>query len=149
MRNIAKKIVVICTILTMLSVPVFADRNVEVRNTNPQLNQQDKKDNSQMRTKSLLNIGEIEEKSEIEITNEEDKTVIKGKFKQKNTTFLLTVRSLDDKSADNDSIKYINTGKTDENGEYTFRLELSEGVYLVEVTCNSERVIKDYKVSLR
>lgn len=150
MRSIAKKTVIMCIILSMLSIPAFADRSGEIRRENPQLHQQDKKDDFQMKTRSFLNSDVIEEENEnqneINIINEENKTVISGKFKQTNTSFLLIVKLLDDDFIDNDSIKYLNTGKTDENGEYTFRIELSGGVYLIEVICNSERTIKDYKV---
>lgn len=146
MKDIAKKTMLICTVLTMLSMPAFANRSGEIIRVNPLVNQQDKKDNLQIKMRSISNSIEIEENDEINITTEGNKTVIKGKFKQANSSFLLIVKSLDEDSVDDDTIKYLNTGKTDENGEYTFGIELSEAVYLIEVICNSERVIKDYKV---
>jgi len=76
--------------------------------------------------------GPGEEPEEISVIVNESKVVVSGKLNEKNEDITILVN----RSSDN-AISYIDQGKTDGNGEFSFDFNLPNGTYIAKVSSNS------------
>lgn len=85
---------------------------------------------------SEMNLGSIH------VTSTDNQVSISGLLSKPDAAISLVVRRTSD-----ESIKYLNDGKTDATGKFSFQIQLDDGNYRAEVTRSSERLTKEFTVS--